>query len=159
MLPFEEEMLDKTVLLDCGAEVVEWRSESSMNVDRLNELCNFVDDRFFQFAKEQGYELINTKKFYFPVSFIPWDNGYRNLNDIAYRFIKRPQKHKLDGYTSYVKHHLFARSDINYKEFEVTFIHELVHAYSDFYGIELIQYKNGESNEDFVEEFLDQYYY
>jgi hypothetical protein len=55
------------------------------------------------------------------------------MNDLKYRFIDREQV-RMKGYTSFINKWTFM-DQTDDVEFDVTFVHEIFHAMSAFYGV------------------------
>lgn len=133
MPPFPEEMLDPPVTLTCGATVREARSFTP-DYRRLNRLCTRATTHFFPFIERKGLEVTHREPFAWGISFLPERTCYRCLNDEAYRFRYRQAKGAVIGYTDKNSEYFFMTTIVD-REFSVTFVHELFHALSMFYGI------------------------
>lgn len=159
MTPLKSEMLSSPVKLNCGAVVREWRGGDDVSfkerIDKINSLCSFAQQNFFEFVKTEceiqksgmtirlcrDAEINEQQPFSYSISMIPLDSNYRNLNDKEFRFINRGgNQGKISGYTSFKNEYVFNISDVNDKEFDVSFVHEMFHAMSRSYGLQA-QYK------------------
>jgi hypothetical protein len=134
MLPLPEEMLNTPVTLDCGVVIKEVRG-GSLNIAKLNRMCSLAESRFFPFVESKGLTPRNHSVFSWGVSFLPEPRCYRCLNDEDYRFKYRHVHGALIGYTDLEQRYIFMLSDFSDREFNVTFVHELFHAMSMYYGI------------------------
>lgn len=133
MAPFPKEKLANPVTLDCGATVQEARG---INLDyaHLNAMCTHAYSNFFKYIDAKGLKYNHRAPFRWSLSFLPEDNCYRCLNDEKYRFKHRFVKGRLIGYTD--KDHRYAfMSNIRDQEFNDTFVHELFHSMSMYYGV------------------------
>jgi hypothetical protein len=131
--PLQNEFLENPVVLDCGAIIQEVRG-SSQDYSKLNSMCTHAYSNFFRFIKANGLKITNNKPFKWNVSFLPESTGYRCLNDERYRFKNRFVSGKVIGYTSRNDHWAFITSTRD-SEFRVTFVHEMFHSMSMFYGV------------------------
>ncbi|HOU92444.1 MAG TPA: hypothetical protein PLU22_15430 [Polyangiaceae bacterium] len=135
MTPLPEELLPTPVVLDCGATIREVRG-GSPDMARLNRLCTHAFSNFFTFIRDLRHlEVTREDDFDWNVSFLPEARCYRCLNDERHRFRYRFVRGALIGYTDRDLAYIFMISDPNDREFRVTFVHELFHAMSMFYGI------------------------
>lgn len=133
--PLENEQLPCPVVLDCGANIIEWRSVTQKDIQQLNKLCTHALSNFFIFAKRKGKELPINYNFYAKLSLIPYGTNYRDLNDLTYRFRYRTIQSEVSGYTDYISRFSFIFSDQMHREFKTTFVHELFHSMSIYYGL------------------------
>lgn len=133
MTPFPEEMLESPVTLDCGARVQEVRG-ASMNYPRLNSMCTHAYTNFFKFIEAKGLKTKHRERFHWNVSFLPENTCYRCLNDENYRFRHRHVRGRLIGYTDKNAGYAFMSSRRDH-EFNTTFVHELFHSLSMYYGV------------------------
>jgi len=134
MLPLPEETLSSPVQLDCGIVIKEVRG-GSLNVAKLNQMCSRAASSFFPFIEREGLTPMHRNSFDWNVSFLPEPRCYRCLNDETYRFKFRHVHGMLIGYTDLNQGYIFMLSDFSDREFNVTFVHELFHAMSMFYGV------------------------
>lgn len=135
MTPLPEELLLTPVVLDCGATIREVRG-GSPDMARLNRLCTHAFTNFFTFVRDMRHlEVIREDDFDWNVSFLPDASCFRCLNDERHRFRGRFVRGNLTGFTDRDLAYIFMISDPNDREFRVTFVHELFHAMSMFYGI------------------------
>ncbi len=131
--PFNDELLENPVVLDCGATIREVRG-SSLNYAQLNSMCTHAYSNFFRYIDAKGLRVDHHDSFRWNISFLPEDTCYRCLNDEKYRFNNRFIGGKVIGYTSRNDHYAFITS-IHDSEFNVTFVHEMFHSMSMFYGV------------------------
>lgn len=133
MTPFPEEKLENPVTLDCGATIQEVRG---LNADyaRLNSMCTHAYSNFFKFIKAKGLKVNHTNAFRWNLSFLPEARCYRCLNDESHRFRHRHVHGYLIGYTDKDTEYAFMSSTVD-KEFNTTFVHELFHSMSMYYGV------------------------
>lgn len=138
MTPFFEEILLQPVELKCGAVVMEWQGKhSDQDVDRLNYLCSYAEKKFWEFIKNKGFDIKRNRDFHFQVSLLADGTGYRQLNDLRYRFQNRfgARGKEVWGYVYRDTHYLFVFNDVDAWNFDDIFIHELFHALSIYYGL------------------------
>ena len=133
MTPFPEEMLSNPVTLDCGLTVQEARGISP-NYPRLNSLCTHAYSNFFKFIEAKGLETRHREPFKWNASFLPEASCYRCLNDEGYRFKYRYVHGRLIGYTDKNEQYAFM-SSVRDRQFKTTFVHELFHSMSMYYGV------------------------
>lgn len=134
MFPLREELLPDPVELRCGAVVQEYRG-AAMDVAKLNRLCTHARVNFARFIKAKGLRPTHAGAFRWNLSFLPEGSCYRCLNDEEFRFRDRYYKGTLIGYSDLVYQYVFVFSDSHDADFALTFVHELFHAMSMFYGI------------------------
>jgi hypothetical protein len=145
MEPLAEELLNSPVTLDCGLRIVEntvggiKHELTERDTEALEYMCSEALSAYFSFAKEHWLTPRHPERqFVWKISFIPDSKEYRGLNDNKYRFSTRVgSARNLAGYTDILKKHTFMISSTSMKhdsEFRVTFIHELFHGLSFFYG-------------------------
>lgn len=146
MAPLNSEKLPQTISLDCGARIVEWQGKvDKAAVAKMNKLCDIAVANFEPFLRSRSLD----KKHHFPffayeISLLIRGNDYRQLNDYTYRFNGRNSIQKLIAYYGWTAdHNVFIMNDTNHPEFDITFVHELFHAQSFFYGL---YYTHHESN-------------
>jgi hypothetical protein len=133
MTPLPEEKLENPVTLDCGIIVQE--VHGSMNYARLNAMCTHAYENFWTFVDAKGLETRHRNRFAWNISFLPDDTCYRCLNDEQYRFKFRHVHGRLIGYTDRDQQYAFMISNHRDREFNVTFVHELFHSMSMYYGV------------------------
>lgn len=133
MTPLPSERLDNPVTLDCGATVQEARG-ISLDYSRLNAMCTHALSNFFKFTKAKNLRENHTDPFSWNLSFLPEDNCYRCLNDETHRFRYRFVHGHLIGYTDKDERYAFM-SSVYDSEFNTTFVHELFHSMSMYYGV------------------------
>lgn len=131
--PLQNELLRNPVTLDCGAVVREVRG-SSQNYAQLNDMCTHAYSNFFQYIKAKGLRVSHYNTFDWNISFLPEATCYRCLNDEKFRFNNRFVGGAVIGYTSRNDHWAFITSARD-SEFMVTFVHEMFHSMSMFYGV------------------------
>jgi len=133
MTPFPSETLDTPVTLDCGASIEEVRG-GKLDYAKLNSLCTHAASNFFRFVDAKGLKTGDrSQAFSWSVSFLPGASCYRCLNDEDYRFHNRFVKGYVTGYTDLNSRFSFVISKS--RELKVTFVHEMFHAMSMFYGV------------------------
>jgi hypothetical protein len=133
MTPLPNELLDNPVTLDCGITVQEVRG--NVNFNKINSMCTYAYTKFWKFITKRGIETNGREGFFWNISFIPEGSCYRCLNDDEFRFKYRNVKGPLVGYTDRDQRYAFMLSNSNDAEFNVTFVHELFHSMSMYYGI------------------------
>jgi hypothetical protein len=133
MIPLPEEILTTPVQLDCGATIQEVRG-SSMDYSHLNSMCTHAYSNFPKFVQAKGLKTESREPFQWNISFLPESSCYRCLNDEAYRFRYRHVHGRLIGYTDKNTGYAFM-SSVHDREFNTTFMHELFHAMSMYYGV------------------------
>lgn len=131
--PFQSELLENPVVLDCGATIREVRG-SSQNYAQLNSMCTHAYSNFFQFIAAKGLRVNNHDPFQWNISFLPEATCYRCLNDEKYRFNNRFIGGAVIGYTSRNDRYAFISSTRD-SQSNVTFVHEMFHSMSMFYGV------------------------
>jgi hypothetical protein len=137
MEPFSSELLDKYIKLDCGAMIQEVRG-GPLDYAKLNSLCSHARSNFFKFVDSKKQSTFDNRedKFTWNISFLPIGSCYRCLNDESYRFKDRFIKGiTVTGYTDRSAKYSFAISNTGDSEFTVTFVHEMFHAMSMYYGV------------------------
>lgn len=134
MTPLPEEKLENPITLDCGIIVQEVRGNSA-DYATLNSMCTHAYTNFWKFVDAKDLQTNHRARFIWNVSFLPDDTCYRCLNDEQYRFRYRHVKGRLVGYTDRDQRYAFVLSNNRDREFNVTFVHELFHAMSMYYGI------------------------
>jgi hypothetical protein len=131
--PFQNELLENPVVLDCGLTIREVRG-SSINYAQLNSMCTHAYSNFFEYINAKGLRASHHNPFVWNASFLPEDTCYRCLNDERYRFNNRFISGKVIGYTSRNDQYAFITS-IQDSEFSITFVHEIFHSMSMYYGV------------------------
>jgi hypothetical protein len=128
MKPFKHEIKDP-IYLKCGVTI--WENNSTVTKKHLNDLCNLANKNFKPFVSK-FFKVKHNKSFHWDVSLLKPGSYYRCMNDLNYRFFERSQV-LMKGYTSFNKRWTFidGTDDV---EFDVTFVHEMFHAMSIFYG-------------------------
>ncbi len=182
MLPLEEEKLSKPLFLTGSCrqvKVVEWRPAkgweqstgySPVALDVLNDICQTVLAKFPVFVIKKGYQINTDFVFTQNISLIPGTRkyngfGYRNLNDVKYRFLNRSKEYDefgevypIWGYFHRDASYIYIRNDVLNEDmtvnlkFKTVFAHELFHALSYQYDI----YNQHRGNKDQVDEELSQ---
>lgn len=132
--PLPQEQLSSPIRLSCGILISEI-SNADLNYKTLNKLCSFSVEKFFIFIHNKKLQPHHNSPFVWNISFLPEGSCYRCLNDQQYRFYNRYVAGNVIGYTDGNIHYIFMISNINDPEFNVTFVHEVFHAMSMFYGI------------------------
>lgn len=155
------ELLSKQIsLVGCGLTIYEWRGSkpSKQNIAKLNAVCKRAIQAFIPFVKSHGYKPQSNKQFAFSVALLPFNKFYRSLNDTKYRFIYRPQKANLLGYTSKNISWIFMIGDMR-EETAMVLSHEIFHAMSMHYGIYETHNADinrcGEKDEELADEFTE----
>jgi hypothetical protein len=133
MAPLSGEKLEQPVALDCGAIIQEVRGFHP-NYAVLNSMCTHAYSNFFKFVKAKGLQYNHSEQFQWNLSFLPEERCYRCLNDEAYRFRHRHVQGYLIGYTDRDERYAFMSNVVD-GEFNTTFVHELFHAMSMYYGV------------------------
>lgn len=131
--PFQNELLRNPVMLECGVTIREVRG-GSLNYAQLNSMCTHAYSNFFRYIEARGLRVNHHDSFSWNISFLPEGICYRCLNDEKYRFNNRFIGGKVIGYTSRNDQYAFITSTQD-SEFNVTFIHEMFHSMSMFYGV------------------------
>ena len=134
MPPLPEEMLTDPITLDCGLTINEVRG-GSLDVPRLNSMCMHAYDNFFKFIETKGLKTNHNNPFVWNISFLPEATCYRCLNDEKYRFKYRYVHGAVIGYTDKNQQYIFMFVDNKDREFKTTYVHELFHAMSMYYGV------------------------
>jgi len=134
MTPLDSERLANPVTLDCGVTLQEIRG-GHPDIAKLNALCTHAMSNFFAFVQHKGLKVSRKDKFNWDASLLPIDNRYRSLNDETYRFRNRFVKGNIIGYTDYDTRYMFSMVNANHREFNTTFVHELFHSMSMYYGV------------------------
>ena len=147
MDPLPEELLEAPVRLECGATIVE-RHDGVNSISHVNNLCSIVQNNYRSFVQERGFEPTHENPLRWRVSLLKPGNCYRCMDDLEYRFYERAQE-PMRGYTS-VGYGMTFIDQTNDIEFDVTFVHELFHAHSLYYGT----WKQ-ETDEELAEEFTE----
>lgn len=152
MIPLPTEKLSTSIRLSCGVKIQEWRGSniSATNVKRMEDLCIKTQKKFYIFAKSKGYELSTESSFSWSLSLIPDGRGYRELNDLKFRFSERPQKEEVWGYTSRTSEYIYMVSNTDLPNFDTIFAHEVYHSLSFNSGL----YDNLPGNKSVVDEKL-----
>lgn len=130
--PFQSEMINP-IELNCGLVIREIQN-TNQDYTILNKMCTSAYVNFFKYIKLKNLKVNNLKHFNWNISFLNESTCYRCLNDEKYRFKNRFISGEVIGYTSKNDHWIFITST-NDSEFNVTFMHELFHSMSMFYGI------------------------
>ena len=132
--PLKSEVINP-IVLDCGFIIEEFWGEKITKgfIQRLNDTCLLAHSNFGPFLRRNGLKKAHDIEFYWSGSFIPDGTCYRCLNDIEYRFANRPNKEMLSGYSNLDDLHSFI--GVNRDDVIVTFLHELYHAMSEYYGV------------------------
>jgi hypothetical protein len=133
MTPLPNEFLADPVTLDCGITVQEARG-ITLDYPRLNSLCTHAYANFFKFIDAKGLKTSHRASFKWNASFLPEKPCYRCLNDEAYRFKYRHVHGNLIGYTDKDVGYAFM-SSVRDAQFNTTFVHELFHSMSMYYGV------------------------
>lgn len=150
--PFFEELLIQPIDLECGAVIREWQGQYSQDdIKKLNNLCTYAKNSFWEFVEENSLNVEKNKPFHYNLSLLIDGHGYRQLNDLQWRFSFR--SNEVWGYTSKDLRYSFILSDLDNRNFNKTFIHELFHALSIHYGL----YKNPSSDEKLARKFEEKY--
>ena len=134
MPPFPKEELASPIKLQCGATIHEWRGTTTDRA-KAERLCSLALKNFVPYLKTQDLEPKHSAPFAWPIAMMPDGKCYRCMNDTKWRFIHRPYKGYVTGYTSYTQNWMFMLGSPSHKDFDVTMVHELFHAMSDYYGI------------------------
>lgn len=156
MLPLKSELLNDPVeMTDCPVTIVEWRGDNALDpnrVEKLNDYCKLVIDKFDIFINEKGIKKYNTIPFgnTWNVSIIPEDSKYRSLNDAKYRFKERWNNNATYwGYTNNNRQYIFLANEATMP----FWAHELFHALSFHYFI-YINHANTDEKRLAIEEAL-----
>lgn len=150
--PFFNELLIQPIDLECGAVIREWQGKYSHgDIRKLNILCTYAENKFWDFVKEKSLNVKKNKPFHYNLSLLIDGHGYRQLNDLQWRFSFR--NNEVWGYTSKELRYSFILSNLNHRNFNRTFIHELFHSLSIHYGL----YKNARADERLAQEFEEKY--
>jgi hypothetical protein len=135
MEPLDHELLSPEIRLDCGV-VVRERQGKPVSVEALNNMCTYALRNFPKFVEEKKLRTNrNTGAFSWSLSILPESHCYRCLNDVKYRFRYRMIKADVIGYTEKNARYSFILNDESDKVYNVTFVHEMFHAMSMFYGV------------------------
>jgi hypothetical protein len=134
MQPFSEERLSHPVQLRCGVTIYEWRG-IGINRGHANKLCSLAVDNFVPYLKTKHLKPVHDNPFRWSMALIPDGRCYRCMNDVKWRFINRPIRVYVTGYTSFTQRWLFMLGNTNRRDFDVTMVHELFHAMSYYYGV------------------------
>lgn len=161
MKPLETELLTHPIQFPCGLKIQEMRG-TSLDKDQREKMvgqCNVAKTSFFKFMAYKGIPTQNEKPFEWSLSLLPESNCYRCLNDTAHRFKYRFVQDNVIGYTDKDARYSWVLSDVKDKEFDTTFMHELFHALSMYYGVYdahpgSLQQKT-DADEILAEEFTD----
>ncbi len=132
--PLQNEFLENPVALDCGVTVQEVRGSLPQSYRLLNRMCTLAYSNFFKFVEAKGLRVNHHNSFKWNVSFLPEGTCYRCLNDEQYRFSNRFISGAVIGYTSRNDRYAFI-TNIYDNEFDVTFVHEMFHSMSMYYGV------------------------
>jgi hypothetical protein len=130
--PFPNELLENPVILDCGAVIQE--VQAGQDYALLNSMCTHVYSNFFNYIEAKRLRVEHKKPFNWNLSFLSEDTCYRCLNDEEYRFNNRFISGRVIGYTSRNDRYAFMSSKRD-SEFNTTFVHELFHSMSMYYGV------------------------
>jgi len=133
MPPLPNEFLSNPVTLDCGVTIQEVRGVS-LDYAHLNSLCIHAYSNFFKFVEAKGLKTSHRKSLRWNASFLPERPCYRCLNDETYRFRYRHVHGNLIGYTDKDIEYAFM-SSVRDHQFSTTFVHELFHSMSMYYGV------------------------
>ena len=175
MTPLPNEELSQSLSLTnaCSkVNIVEWRQDGGPNEiakNKLNAICNKVIGDFPRFFKNKEYNVTPIENFTQSVSIIPIDNGFRNLNDIIFRFSTRSfieydengdlitilGYHQRATSFIYIYNQVLIDGKLN-KQFRTVFAHELFHALSYQFGIFYQHDGNkNETEEEMAQDFTE----
>lgn len=132
--PLADELLPNPVGLKCGAVIREVRG-GELDVKKLNEICSHVAANFHRYTKAQELREDHRERFEWSFSFLPEGDCPRCLNDTSSRFKGHSIRFKVLGLTDLHHQYTFMISDESDKHFQHTFVHELFHAMSMYYGV------------------------
>ena len=132
--PLPEELLANPIYLSCGATIREWRG-SRIDIEYVDQLCSLALNSFRPFVENEGWSVPEKGPFSFDVALLPDTTAYRGLNDTRWRFAYRATQNEVWGYTSHTNSYIFITSDTKSPEFASTFVHELFHAMSLYFGL------------------------
>lgn len=156
MTPLPEEKLTKSIFLSekCAmVEIVEWRGRDEVGrqeeVADLDRICQRVVEKFPIFIKEKtDFKLPEDLSFSQLVSVIPGDDGFRNLNDVEFRFSTRSgieydengEVMPILGYHQRATSFIYIYNLVRIKgklnsQFRTVLAHELFHALSFKLGV------------------------
>lgn len=130
--PLPEELLERPIVLDCGATIREVRG--TIDYSKINSMCTHALSNFFKFIEAKGLKAERKNSFRWNLSFLPEYNCYRCLNDEVYRFKNRYVHGRLIGYTDMSVQYAFM-SNVRDDQFNITVVHELFHSMSMYYGV------------------------
>lgn len=147
-----EELKSPINLTDCmGVKIIEWRplpSSSSKAIEVINKTCAMAVAKFHEFLIKENRDISSKEKFIWNVIIIPFDNGYRNMNDNDFRFFIREKIYRNDGtillipgYTQHQLKDIFIVNEIINSDgtvnnrFVTIFAHEMFHALSWHNGV------------------------
>jgi hypothetical protein len=134
MKPLASEMLDRPIHLECGVTVNEWRGYPR-DEGKIQRLCLLATDEFMPFVAGKGLKPTHNRPFQWSAALLPNGECYRCLNDETWRFARRAAHGNLTGYTSFTNRYSFLLGNTRHREFDVTWVHELFHAQSYYYGL------------------------
>lgn len=166
--PMKSELLKQPIhLKKCsGVDIIEWRPHPFLDskiIDIIDDACKIAVEAFPKFLETQNLEPHPASPFKWNLCFIPYDEEYRDLNDVSFRFKNRSKRFLADGslvpipgYTVHQLHDTFVynkilNSDSSVNERFITiFTHEMFHAMSWHYGI----FQRHVGNKSLIEEKL-----
>ena len=134
IMPLGSEVLAKPIMLSCGLRIYEWRG-ADPDVDYVQRLCQRARLYIERFLLARGLTpRPPAEPFAWSASMIPEGDCYRCLNDTTFRFDYRADRPPILGLAVLYYRHIFMLSDTHSENFGVTFVHELFHAFSHYFG-------------------------
>ena len=134
IMPLDSELLSPSIHLACGLTIKEWRG-GPRDRARVESLCMLAIKSLDPYLKENHLEKIHNRPFDWSASLLPWGKCYRCINDLDWRFRYRQARFLVTGYTSLSYQYTFTVGNIEHRNFDVSFLHEMWHAMSYYYGI------------------------
>lgn len=137
MTPLQEERLSPPLELPCGLVITEWRGGASDAAAQRHvaTLCRLARSHFGRYIRRAGYHRTHHRPFHYRAALLPTGVEYRALNDTTWRFRGRTDPTLIWGTVVQDLGYMFLVGDTTEESFDVTFLHELFHAMSFFYGV------------------------